>query len=128
MRTIFRVILTIVVFIGSYCFIYWVPVSFMPAARQVDVILRIGSLLIAAVTAFFLWKTTANPLGLIFHVLMGGMILGSIGFVLGFFGPLIFTPDSNQGPLIGILYTGPVGFLLGLFGGGLFWIIKVKNK
>lgn len=34
-----------------------------------------------------------------------GVILGLIGFV----GPLIFTPDANQGPLLGIFITGPIG-------------------
>jgi hypothetical protein len=48
--------------------------------------------------------------------------VGGIGFVLGFFGPLLLTPDANQGPLLGIFITGPVGFLLGLlWGTGREW-------
>lgn len=43
-----------------------------------------------------------------------GVILGVIGFVGGFVGPLIFTPEANQGPLLGIFITGPLGFVLGL--------------
>lgn len=43
-----------------------------------------------------------------------GLILGIIGFVGGFVGPLIFTPEANQGPLLGIFITGPLGFVLGL--------------
>jgi hypothetical protein len=50
---------------------------------------------------------------------MGGLILGGIGFVGGFFGPLIFTPESNQGPLLGIFITGPLGFMVGLLLGAL---------
>jgi hypothetical protein len=45
------------------------------------------------------------------------MILGIIGFVGGFVGPLIFTPDANQGPLLGIFITGPLGFVVGLIVG-----------
>lgn len=45
--------------------------------------------------------------------IVGGVILGGIGFVAGFFGPLILAPTANQGPLLGILYTGPMGFVLG---------------
>ena len=49
---------------------------------------------------------------------LGALILGGIGFVLGFFGPIIFAPEANQGPLLGIFITGPggavVGFLLGI--------------
>jgi hypothetical protein len=43
-----------------------------------------------------------------------GAIIGVIGFLGGFIGPLIFTPDANQGPLLGIFITGPIGFLLGM--------------
>ena len=45
--------------------------------------------------------------------LLGGFILGGIGFVLGFFGPLVIAPDANQGPLLGIFITGPAGFVVG---------------
>jgi hypothetical protein len=41
------------------------------------------------------------------------LILGAAGFAAGFFGPLIFAPDANQGPLVGILISGPGGALLG---------------
>lgn len=43
-----------------------------------------------------------------------GLLLGALGFALGFFGPLIFAPGANQGPLLGIFITGPGGFVLGL--------------
>ena len=46
--------------------------------------------------------------------LRGGCLLGAIGFAAGFIGPIVFMPESNQGPLLGILITGPGGFLLGL--------------
>jgi hypothetical protein len=42
------------------------------------------------------------------------LILGGVGFSAGFFGPLIFSPDANQGPLVGILISGPGGAVLGL--------------
>jgi len=42
------------------------------------------------------------------------LILGAVGFCAGFFGPLTFVPEANQGPLVGILLTGPGGFLLGV--------------
>lgn len=49
--------------------------------------------------------------------LLGGFILGGIGFVLGFFGPLVIAPDANQGPLLGIFITGPAGFVVGTLAG-----------
>lgn len=41
------------------------------------------------------------------------MLIGVISFSLGFFGPICFSPESNQGPLLGIFITGPVGVLIG---------------
>jgi len=46
--------------------------------------------------------------------LVCGLVLGAVGFSCGFFGPMILSPDANQGPLIGILISGPGGALLGL--------------
>jgi hypothetical protein len=48
------------------------------------------------------------------RALAPALMLGGIGFAAGFFGPMIFRPDANQGPLLGIFITGPVGFLVGL--------------
>jgi len=46
-------------------------------------------------------------------VLTWGLVLGAIGFIGGFFGPMIFTREANQGPMLGIFITGPLGFLSG---------------
>ena len=55
------------------------------------------------------------PSGLAFgsRILVCALVAGSIGFAGGFFGPIVLTPEANQGPLLGILVTGPAGFLLG---------------
>ena len=55
----------------------------------------------------------AGERDMIGRVLVGGAIVGGVAFAIGFFGPLIFTPGSNQGPLLGILLTGPLGFAAG---------------
>ena len=52
--------------------------------------------------------------------LYGALILGGIGFAGGFFGPIIFAPDANQGPLLGIFITGPIGFVAGGILGAVF--------
>jgi hypothetical protein len=41
------------------------------------------------------------------------LTIGGAGFAAGFFGPMIFAPDANQGPLVGILMSGPGGAILG---------------
>lgn len=48
--------------------------------------------------------------------------MGFLGFVVGFFGPMILVPDANQGPMLGIFITGPLGFVLGIL---FFFLIKV---
>ena len=47
------------------------------------------------------------------RILLCSVAAGTIGFASGFFGPMVFSPGSNQGPLLGILVTGPLGFLIG---------------
>ena len=57
----------------------------------------------------------------------GGCLLGLIGFTGGFFGPMIFSPDSNLGPMLGIFFTGPVGLVLGLIGGAITGLVKSRR-
>ena len=40
-------------------------------------------------------------------------IVGVVSFLIGFVGPLIFSPDSNTGPMLGIFVTGPLGAIVG---------------
>jgi hypothetical protein len=53
------------------------------------------------------------------HFLAWPLILGAIGFVCGFFGPIALNPEANQGPLVGIFLSGPLGAVLGLFLGAI---------
>jgi len=48
-----------------------------------------------------------------------GFLVGGVGLMVGFLGPLILTPTASLGPLLGILLTGPLGFVLGALIGGL---------
>lgn len=51
------------------------------------------------------------------HIFLTGVVFGVVFFLIGFAGPVIFSPESNQGPLIGIFITGPLGFCLGIVAG-----------
>jgi hypothetical protein len=53
------------------------------------------------------------------YALAGATIFGFTGFVIGFVGPIIFTPQANQGPLLGIFITGPLGAVIGFVIGAL---------
>ncbi len=128
MKNALRIILVFFAFVSMYFFTFWVPLSFAPGLRNIAWLPNIISLLVAGGVAFFLWKKTGSfSNGLASSILVGGIILGAIGFVGGFFGPLVFYPEANTGPLLGILYTGPIGFVVGLFAGGLYWFLKTKK-
>jgi hypothetical protein len=58
----------------------------------------------------------------------GGFIVGGISFLAGFLGPIILTPQANQGPLVGIFITGPAGFVLGIIAGYVYALIKHGGK
>ncbi|HET9887520.1 MAG TPA: hypothetical protein VFR10_08405 [bacterium] len=47
------------------------------------------------------------------RILKWGFVVGCVSFSVGFFGPIIWAPDANQGPLLGIFITGPLGFVAG---------------
>jgi len=40
--------------------------------------------------------------------------VGGVGLLAGYIGPLVLNPESNIGPVIGIVFTGPVGMCIGL--------------
>ena len=52
--------------------------------------------------------------------LAGAVIFGLVGFIIGFVGPIVFTPQANQGPLLGIFITGPAGAVIGFIAGALY--------
>ena len=70
-------------------------------------------LLLAGVVAFRYGASSAAR-SYVRQALRWALVVGGIGFALGFFGPMIFVPDANQGPMFGIFISGPLGFLLGL--------------
>ncbi|MDA3792293.1 MAG: hypothetical protein PF545_01355 [Elusimicrobia bacterium] len=128
MKLIFRLLVLLIVVPSAFFFIYWLPFSLIPLDEH-RWIARILSLFCAIGVGFYLWsKSKSPPHGLISHILYGAIVLGGIGFFVGFFGPIIFTPDAAQGPLLGIFITGPVCFLLGAIGGSLYWWIYRKKK
>jgi hypothetical protein len=57
---------------------------------------------------------------------IGGLVLGAVAFIPGYFGPLIFAPNNNLGPLLGIFITGPAGFTAAVWLGVLYGLLRVK--
>jgi len=55
-------------------------------------------------------------------------ILGAVGLSCGFLGPLILSPQANQGPLLGIFISGPGGALLGLILGVILTWLRASAR
>jgi hypothetical protein len=88
----------------------------------------VGSYVVAAVVGRYVWMhTTTRRPGVVRHIVLGAVTTGGIGFAAGFFGPILFMPGANQGPLLGILITGPLGFLLGAIGGAVYWFTRIRQ-
>lgn len=123
MTDLVRAFLALVAFAASFFFSFWVIFGqILP--------LEIASLpaLVAAVwVAGFVWRQTGRAsAGLFPAIASGAALLGSVGFVAGFFGPMVLTPEANQGPLLGILITGPLGFLAGAVLGAGWWCLRPR--
>lgn len=118
MATLVRAVLAGVVFVATYCFVYWLPGSFLPGA-----IAFAAAIVCALLATRHVWARTAvgaAPGSPAFFAGLGALIVGGVGFVLGFFGPMLLTPEANQGPLLGLFITGPGGAVLGAVGGFLY--------
>ena len=71
-------------------------------------------LLIVMLVALFRYGLGSRWREIVGSAVRPAFVLGAIGFAAGFFGPMVFAPGANQGPLLGIFITGPAGFAVGL--------------
>ena len=129
MRTVFRVVATLISAVAALYFVFWVSGALLPRVHASLGIAWLASLMAACLVAWFVWKQTASvPRGLVKAMVLGALLTGGIAFSVGFFGPIIFTPGANQGPLLGIFITGPLGFLAGAVGGAISWISRRRRE
>lgn len=125
MRFVIRSFITLIAGLATFYFVFWVPFSLILPADFPQWIPLLGSLISALAAGRYVWKHSATVSnGLASCVIMGALITGALGFSAGFFGPIIFAPGANQGPLLGIFITGPLGFLLGAMGGAVYWFAR----
>lgn len=123
----FRLFTVLIVFLATYCFIFWLPLALIPLGEKMW-LRNMVTLIVACGAGWFTWnKSAPTPDKLMTCVFFGAGMVGAIGFVLGFFGPIVFAPGANQGPLLGIFITGPLGFLLGGIGGGIYWLLRKQT-
>lgn len=56
------------------------------------------------------------------------LALGAVGGAAGFFGPMILSPDANQGPMLGLFITGPGGAIAGAVLGVIFRFLPFTDS
>ena len=128
MKKILRTILSVITFVSVFFFTKLVVIATLNILPFNTLLSQLIALVLAFISAVFIWKKTVQIQdNFAKYCLTGGIIIGSIGFLGGFIGPMIFRPDANLGPLLGIFFTGPIGFLMGLLGGWIYWILRIKK-
>jgi len=129
MKLFMRIITLIFVVPATYYFIYWLPCSSLLPLDEQQWIASVLSLACAVAAGWFVWvKVVSVSNGAISTIMLGAVLFGGIGFTGGFFGPMIFAPGANLGPLLGILITGPAGFVLGGIAGFIYWTVKNSKR
>jgi len=128
LRDLLRGALAAVAGLSTFWFVFWLPCSILLPEGAPGLVPFAISFVSAAAVGRFVWRRSAGMSGgLASHALLGAAIVGGIGFAGGFVGPIILTPDANQGPLLGIFITGPLGALLGAVGGGIAWFVRRRT-
>jgi hypothetical protein len=126
MITVAKLVVAGLVFAGTFFFSYWL--LFVQVFPQGMDWLAVGAALLAGgIFARWVWLgLTMRSGGILTTVLVWGAVVGAVGFCGGFFGPMIFRPEANQGPLLGIFITGPLGFVGGAIA-GLFYSVWARS-
>lgn len=121
-----RVVITIICALATLFFTFWMSVALVFENTAAALIFALA---LAFLVARFVWTQTGKTRpGLGKSIALGAIVTGGIGFVVGFFGPMILAPGANQGPLLGLFITGPLGFLLGGVGGAIYWFVRGRHE
>lgn len=128
MKRLFQVISMLVIIPATYMLLYWIPLPLFSVSHARGILMAIA-LVGACGVGWMAWRKIGTaPDDLLESMGKGAVTLGVLGFCGGFFGPLVFTPDANQGPLLGIFITGPLGFIFGAIAGAVRWKLSTTNR
>ena len=126
MNVLFRIVISAIVIVATFYFMYWVPLAMIHVPWGIAAAI---SYAVAMVAGWYAWtRTAAVDNSLTRSIGYWAMVVGAIGFIGGFFGPMIFAPGANQGPLLGIFITGPAGVLIGALGGLIHGLVQRKRS
>jgi hypothetical protein len=122
-----RKVLAVLAFAGTF-FVVWMLMLMVPLGSQA----WLGSPVALAAAIYVSRKVWAGAAeGSTSVAVMAGLgaaIVGGLGFVAGFFGPMIFAPEANQGPLLGLFITGPAGVAIGAIAGALYAMRRGRRR
>ena len=125
MGSIARFTLAFIVGVATFYFVFWLPFSLLSWLPGHFLLAFVGSFAAALWSGRYVWRRTEDSGNGVLAMMFGGALtVGAIAFVVGFFGPMIWAPDANQGPLLGLLITGPLGFLVGGAGGLVYGLVR----
>ena len=129
MNPVVRTLIVAIVSIATFYLTYWIPLALIPFEGY-DFVAFFVAAFCAVIIGRYVWKFlgTGAPAGTLPIVLLWAAVVGGIGFVAGFFGPIVFAPGANQGPLLGIFITGPLGFLLGGIAGFIYAVTSRRKN
>ena len=114
--------------VGTLYFFYWTVGLLLFEIGAPHLIAVVASVTAAIAAARYVWLRSASASGgFVKSTMMGALVTGAVAFSAGFFGPMIFVPGANQGPLLGIFITGPLGLMLGGAGGAIHWFARGRH-
>ena len=117
MKQVVRLLAALIVVLAVYPFAFWISGALLQLTEQFW-IASVVALVCSLGAGWLVWSRLASaPGAVITHVMTGCLVLGAVGFLAGFLGPMVFSPEANQGPLLGFFVTGPLGAALGALGG-----------
>ena len=119
MAAIGKSFVALLIFAAAYFSSYWLLFAQI-APERLEGLATVAALLTAGALVALAWNGMSRSGGILATTLTWAGSAGAIGFCGGFFGPMIFAPQANQGPLLGLLITGPLGFIGGALGGLIY--------
>jgi hypothetical protein len=118
-----RKAIAVLAFFGAYFIVWLMMLVVLPGTLS-----WLGSLAALAAAVYVareVWSRTAEgSTSVAMTAGLGAVTLGGLGFVAGFFGPMIFAPEANQGPMLGLFITGLAGVVIGAIVGA--WYAKCR--
>jgi hypothetical protein len=128
MHTVVRGFISFVTGVGALYFFYWTFGLLLFEVGAPHLMSAVASIAAGIGAARYVWlRSAAASGGFVKSTTTGAIVTGALGFSAGFFGPMIFVPSANQGPLLGIFITGPLGLVLGGAGGAIHWFARGRH-